>query len=103
MQNKAIPTCLAMAIHILEATGRTRVDGVGCREEEVGLLLADGSVWILPSVLVPLGGPSYTLRGAAKSLERQCRGRRACAHWRMIAPPAKASQAPGPPAATAAR
>ena len=43
----------------------------GHREDEAALLLADGSVWTLERILVPVGAKGLSLRAAAWSLKRE--------------------------------
>ena len=64
----AIYDCTAMAVRVLEARARRRAGGGYCRQEEVALLLTDGSVWLLTGIFVKVGEQSLYLRCAAWSL-----------------------------------
>ena len=79
-----------MAVHEIPNKYSTlpTVDGVPCREERVALRLADGSVWALDGLMVPIGQKSISLRAAARHLksERARMARGQPGSWRMIHP-----------------
>jgi len=86
--SKIDPIHQAVAMSIVEREpARLFSDGRRYRKEEVRLLLADGTAWRLPEVLVEAEDRSLTLRSAAWSLhcERKKRHQHPC--WVQLPSP----------------
>ena len=96
MHKRTLHGAVAFATRIKAELSGTKVDGQQCREEEVGLRLETGEVWVV-DLFVPLGAPSITFANAARSLRRQQRSKRDGGLWRLAASPAL-FRTPGTPA-----
>lgn len=66
--------------------------GVLCRSESIHLLLADGSEYFLPEILIPHGEPSLTMRAAALALKSDSRRSRAARIWHQLRPSRQAGE-----------
>ena len=90
----AIHDAMAMAVRVVNKQSSNTVNGLSCRVEQVALLLTDGSVWQIDSLLVPHAEKSLSFRAAAWNLKSERNSRRPfhkC--WHQVVP-ARAVAAP---------
>ena len=63
------------------------LEGRACREDEVRIRLADGSEYVLPRLVMPLGSKPVSAREAIRLLERELQGRTRASFFRQVPSP----------------